>query len=74
MGTVSDTTQGTTEQQGNVIGDSNLLSTKFILAVLVIILSFALVFVGDLDAKTWFEWATVVTGIYATGNVIQKFS
>jgi hypothetical protein len=52
----------------------NLKSTKFILACAVLLLSYALVFVGKLDAKTWFEWATAVTAIYGTANVVQKFA
>jgi len=58
----------------NTTGDTNLLSTKFILACAVLLLSYILVFVGKLDAKSWFEWATAVTAIYGTANVVQKFS
>ena len=52
----------------------NFLSTKFLLTVLVLAMSYALVFVGQLDAKTWFEFACIASGIYATGNVVQKFA
>lgn len=56
------------------MGDNNLLSTKFLLACAVLLMSYGLVFVGKLDAKSWFEWATAVTAIYGTANVVQKFS
>jgi hypothetical protein len=52
----------------------NFKSTKFVLTVMVILLSYALVFVGKLDAKQWFDVATVAAGLYIGGNVIQKFS
>jgi uncharacterized membrane protein YhdT len=52
----------------------NWLSTKFILTVAVLLMSYALVFVGKMDAKTWFEFACIASGIYAGSNVAQKFS
>jgi len=52
----------------------NFLSTKFLLTVLVLIMSYALVWVGKMDAKQWFDVATVAAGLYIGGNVIQKFS
>lgn len=51
----------------------NFKSTKFLLTVLVLVLSYGLVFVGKLDAKSWFDVAVIATGIYASANVIQKF-
>jgi uncharacterized membrane protein len=52
----------------------NFKSTKFVLTVLVLLMSYALVFTGKLDAKQWFDVATVAAGLYIGGNVIQKFS
>jgi hypothetical protein len=54
--------------------DNNLLSTKFILTILVLIMSYVLVFVGKLDAKQWFDVATVAAGLYMGANVVAKFS
>ena len=54
--------------------NENLISSKFIMSCAILLLSYALVFVGKLDAKSWFEWATAVVGVYATANVVQKFS
>lgn len=51
----------------------NFLSTKFLLTVAVLIMSYILVFVGKMDAKVWFEFACIASGIYATGNVVAKF-
>ena len=52
----------------------NFLSTKFWLAVGIIVMAYALVWAGMLDPKTWLELATGISGIYAAGNVAQKFS
>jgi hypothetical protein len=52
----------------------NFKSTKFALTVLVLLLSYVLVFVGKLDAKTWFEFATIGLGLYSGANVLQKFA
>lgn len=49
-------------------------SRKFLITVAVLVMSYALVFVNQLDAKTWFQFACLATGIYATGNVAQKFA
>lgn len=51
----------------------NFLSTKFISTMCVIIMAYGLVFAGLLDAKDWMDMATVAVGIYAAGNVAQKF-
>ena len=53
---------------------NSLLSRKFILTVLVLLLSYGLVFAGKLDSKTWFEFATIGIGLYSTANVISKFT
>ncbi len=50
----------------------NLLSTKFLLTVLVLILSYILVLVKMLEALEWFKWAVGLAGIYSTGNVLSK--
>lgn len=52
--------------------DLSLLSTKFLLTVLVLILSYVLVLVKMLDALEWFKWAVGLAGIYSTGNVLSK--
>ncbi len=52
----------------------NWLSTKFILTVAVLVMSYVLVFVGKMEAQTWFEFACIASGIYASANVAQKFS
>lgn len=52
----------------------NLKSSKFILTVLVLAMSYGLVFVGKLDAKSWFEFATIGIGIYSGANVVSKFT
>ena len=49
-------------------------STKFLMTIAVLVMSYVLVFVGKLEAKTWFEFACVASGIYATGNTIGKFA
>ena len=51
----------------------NFLSTKFIGTMVVIILAYALVFVGKLEAQTWLEMAVAGVGIYSAANVAQKF-
>lgn len=51
---------------------SSLLSTKFILTVLVLIMSYVLVLVKMLDALEWFKWAVGLAGIYGTANVLSK--
>lgn len=52
----------------------NFKSTKFLLTCAVLLMSYALIFTGKMDAKTWFEFACVASGIYATSNVVQKFA
>lgn len=49
-------------------------STKFWMTLIVLVLSYILVFVGKLEAKTWFEFATVGLGLFAGANVIEKFA
>jgi hypothetical protein len=51
----------------------NFLSTKFISTLVVIVMAYALVFAGKLDAKDWMDMATVAVGIFTAGNVVQKF-
>lgn len=49
-------------------------STKFIITCAVLVMSYVLVFVGKMEAKVWFEFACIASGIFATGNVVQKFA
>lgn len=51
----------------------NLLSTKFLGTILVILLAYGLVWVGKLPAETWLNMAVVGVGIYSGANVAQKF-
>jgi hypothetical protein len=51
----------------------NWFSTKFIGTMVVIILAYALVFVGKLEAQTWLELAVASVGIFSAANVAQKF-
>ncbi len=40
----------------------------------VLLLSYALVFVGKLEAKQWFDSALIAAGIYTVGNVATKLA
>lgn len=51
---------------------TSFLSTKFWTTILVILLSYGLVFVGRLDAKTWLDMATVAAGLYQVSNLAGK--
>jgi heme/copper-type cytochrome/quinol oxidase subunit 4 len=51
---------------------SPLLSRKFLLSLLLTILSFILVLIGKLTAKEWTDFVMIVAGIYATSNVATK--
>lgn len=48
---------------------NELVSKKFILSVLVISLSFALVVMKMLDAQVWLALALGVSGIYSYANI-----
>jgi heme/copper-type cytochrome/quinol oxidase subunit 4 len=52
---------------------SPLFSRKFLLSLLLTVLSFVLVLVGKLTSKEWTDFVMVVAGIYATSNVASKF-
>lgn len=67
-------TTSTSEYTGQSNFGENLMSTKFIGSMSIIIMAYGLVFAGLLDATTWLELATAVVGIYSTANVVQKFS
>lgn len=51
-----------------------LLSRKFIITVLVALMSYALVWSGKLDAKSWFEWAVGLVAVYSGANVLNKLT
>lgn len=51
----------------------NFKSTKFVGTMVVIVMAYALVFVGKLEAKVWLDMAVIGVGIYAGANVAQKF-
>lgn len=46
-----------------------MISRKFLLTVLVLILSYVLVIIGKVDAKEWMTMAIVAAGIYSGANV-----
>jgi heme/copper-type cytochrome/quinol oxidase subunit 4 len=52
---------------------SPLLSRKFLLSLLLTVLSFVLVLTGKLTAKEWTDFVMIILGIYATSNVATKF-
>lgn len=52
----------------------NLLSTKFLLAVLIVILSFALVVLNKSNVELFVTMCGIAIGFYTTGNVVQKFA
>ncbi len=53
--------------------NSPLLSRKFLLSLLLIVLSFVLVLVGKLGTKEWTDFVMIISGIYTIGNVSSKF-
>jgi hypothetical protein len=53
---------------------TELLSRKFILTLLGVVLSFVLVLVGKLDADRWFALVAGLVTIYNGLNVLQKVS
>ena len=53
--------------------NSPLLSRKFLLSLLLVILSFVLVLIGKLTSKEWIDFVMVISGIYTLGNVSSKF-
>ena len=50
----------------------NIKSTKFWLVILVLGLSYAMVWGNKLEPQAWFEWATGLVALYVTGNVLSK--
>ena len=54
--------------------DNNLLSTKFLYAVLVTILGFVLTIMGNVPADLFFNFCELIGSIYVLGNVVQKFA
>lgn len=53
--------------------ENPLLSRKFLLSLLLIVLSFVLVLVGKIEAKDWLDFSIFLSGIYTVGNVSSKF-
>jgi len=53
---------------------SPLLSRKFLFSLLLTVLSFVLVLTGKLTSKEWTDFVMVVSGIYASSNVVSKFA
>lgn len=47
----------------------DLTSRKFLLTCAVVLLSYALVFSGKLQAKEWLDMAVIAAGIYSAANV-----
>lgn len=52
--------------------NENLKSTKFIVSMAVLVLSFILTILKMIDALEWFKWAISLVGIYTAGNVASK--
>ncbi|MFA7000364.1 MAG: hypothetical protein WC241_04610 [Candidatus Paceibacterota bacterium] len=51
---------------------NNLKSRKFIITVLVLLLSFGLVITKQLESKMWFEWAVGLVAAYGIINVASE--
>lgn len=51
-----------------------LLSRKFIFAILAMLCGFYLTVVGKVDAKDFFNFVSIIGGIYVIGNVTGKVS
>lgn len=54
--------------------NDNLLSSKFLYAVFVVLLGFILVVLKMVESSVWFNFAEIIGGIYVAGNTISKFS
>jgi hypothetical protein len=52
----------------------NLLSTKFLYAILVTVFGFILTVTGNVPADIFFNFCEIIGGSYILGNVIQKFA
>jgi hypothetical protein len=53
---------------------NDLASRKFILTVVVLVLSFVMVLAQRLDTQTWMQMAVAIVGVYSAANVIQDFA
>lgn len=51
----------------------NLLSTKFIYAMVALLSGLALTFIGVVTGAEFFKFAEIIGGSYILGNVVQKF-
>jgi len=49
-----------------------LVSRKFIFAIIVIVIGFVFVLTNRLSADSWMTFASVIGGIYVLGNVAEK--
>jgi len=54
--------------------DEPLLSRKFIYAVLVVILGFALTITNNVSAEEFFKFSELIGLTYVIGNVASKFA
>lgn len=52
----------------------NLLSTKFLLTLMVLIGTFVLLIVGRVEPSLWEEVSLWALGVFTAGNVVQKFA
>jgi hypothetical protein len=52
----------------------NLLSSKFILTVLIEVAAFILLVLGRIEPALWQEVALIGLGVFTAGNVVQKFA
>jgi hypothetical protein len=53
--------------------NDNLLSTKFIFAMVSLVAGLFLCFLGKVTATDFFAFAEIIGGSYILGNVAQKF-
>ena len=52
---------------------SELLSRKFIISFTVLVMAFVLVLSGKSEVKDFYTVASIVSGIYVSGNVASQF-
>jgi hypothetical protein len=53
--------------------NDNLLSTKFIYAIVALVSGLVLCALGIVSGEEFFKFAEIIGGSYILGNVVQKF-
>lgn len=53
--------------------DNNLLSTKFLYAIMALVAGLVLTTLGIVEGKEFLNFAEIIGGSYILGNVVQKF-